>query len=175
MPQDPSDFRVESDFSRALAQNPQNKFVNSPKPKGRDIRVLATNDAGLGKNFKNVQEAYAELNRLKDYDPSEYARQNPGNLSETSAALRTRDAWYDEKDSGYPIDRENKKARAMGFTSVVDYVNSIRQGIKNYEKSLPKAKDYGTTALGGSNAKSYPSQGKMSKLMEEDFKKKAGK
>lgn len=175
MPQDPSDFRIESDFSRALSQNQKNKFANAPKPTGRDIRVLATNDAGLGRKFKNVQEAYAELNRLKEYDPDEYTRKSPGNLSETSAALRKRDAWHDEKDSGYPIDPENKKARAMGFTSVVDYIGSIRQGIKNYEKNLPKQKDYGTTALGGSNVKSYPSQGKMSKLMEDDLKKKGSK
>jgi len=175
MPQDPSNFRLESDFSRALALNPKNKFVNSPKPKGRDVRVLATNEAGLGRNFKNIQEAYAELNRLKRFDPDEHYGKNPGDFEKTMSALRKRDAWYDEVDGGYPIDPENKKARSMGFTSATDYIGAIREGIKNYERNLPKYKDYGTTALGGSNSKSYPSQSKMSKLMENDLKKRGGK
>ncbi len=175
MPQDPSDFRNEDDFSRALALNPKNKFVNATKPKGRDTRVLATNAAGLGRNFKNVQEAYAELNSMKRFDPDEHYGKNPGDFEKTMSALRKRDAWADEIDGGYPIDSFNKKARAMGFTSATDYMRAIREGIKNYENNLQKQKDYGTTALGGSNSRSYPSQGKMSKLMEEDLKKRGGK
>jgi len=178
MPQDPDNYRTEDDFSRALAQNPNNKFINEPKPKGRETRVLATNSAGLGRNFKNVEEAYAEINRLKQFDAEKLDKGDFPVLKGTSSAFRRRDAWADPISDPLgpnPIDSENKKARLMGFTSVQDYIDSIKSGIKNYEKSLPKAKDYGTTALGGSNAKSYPSQGKMSKLMEEDFKKKAGR
>ena len=172
MPQDPSDFRIEEDFSRALALNPNNKFVNAPKPKGRDTRVLATNAAGLGRNYKDIQEAYTELNRLRNFDPDEHFGKKPGDFENTMSFLRKRDAWYDEVDGGYPIDAANKKARSMGFTSATDYIGAIKEGIKNYERNLPKQKEYGTTALGGSNAKSYVSQGKMSKLMEEDLKKR---
>jgi hypothetical protein len=178
MPQDPDNYRTEDDFSRALAQNPNNKFVNAPKPKGRDTRVLATNSAGLGRNFKNIEEAYAEINRLKRFDAEKLDKGDFPPFKGTSSALRRRDAWADPiSDPLGPnaIDSENKKARSMGFTSVQDYIDAIKSGIKRHEAHLPKEKDYGTTALGGSNGRSYPSQGKMSKLMEEDLKKKGGK
>ena len=69
MAQDPANFNDENEFSRALFQNPRNKFVNAPKPKGRDTRVLASAKSGLGRNFTNIQEANAELNRLQAFDP----------------------------------------------------------------------------------------------------------
>lgn len=165
MPQDPSKFKNEDDFRQSLARTA--KPSPSPAPKGRDTRILATSGtSGSFVQFPNINAAYAELNRLKQFDPDEYERQSddiPG-FKGTSSALRKRDAWADREDTGYAIDPENKAARAKGFTSVVDYMEAIKTGIKNYEKNLPKQSGYGATALGGTQG-SYPSQGKMSKAM----------
>jgi hypothetical protein len=173
MPQDPSDFRREDDFRNALYKNAKPSVV--AKPKGRDTRITASSGlSGSFAQFPNRAAAVAELTRLKNYDPAEYVSDADGPFK-ARPALRSRDAWGDGIDSGVPIDLENKKARAMGFTSVVDYIERLRNAVDGYDKTLTKQKDYGTTALGGSNAKSYPSQGKMSKLMEEDLKKKGNR
>lgn len=172
MPQDPSDFRREDDFRFALRDKA--KPLSATKPKGRDTRITASSGlSGSYAQFPNRAAAVAELNRLKGYDPKGLT--DSGVVSGTSAYLRSRDAWGDDPEAGYPIDIENKKARAMGFTSVVDYIERLKDAVDGYDKTLTKQKNYGTTALGGTNGKSYPSQGKMSKLMEADLKKRGDK
>jgi len=172
MPQDPSDFRIEDDYRFALRDKA--KPLSVAKPKGRDTRITASSGlSGSYAQFPNRAAAVAELNRLKDYDPKAMA--DAGHVSNASAYMRSRDAWADDPESNFGVASENKKARAMGFTSVVDYIERLRSAVDSYDKTLTKQKDYGTTALGGTNGKSYPSQGKMSKLMEEDLKKRGGK
>ena len=174
MPQDPKKFRNEDNFRRSLYGVAKPSVV--PAPKGRDTRITASSGvSGSFAQFPNRAAAVAELNRLKQFDPARLDSESDGPFKGTSSALRKRDSWADPVDSGYQIDPENKKARAMGFTSVVDYMGALQNAVDGYDKTLTKQKDYGTTALAGSNAKSYPSQGKMSKLMEEDLKKKGSK
>jgi hypothetical protein len=157
MPQDPNDFRNEEDFIRAQYLNPKIKSVNVPKPNGTDRRVYAINRAGHFKAFPNMEAAHAELQRLKQWD-----LEQPG-MDRTSAALIDRDAWAIPANEGSAeFQKENKDARGMGFSSVLDDINSIKKGMERYRGKL-EAKV---------TAKSYPSQGKMSKLMEDDLKKK---
>ncbi len=162
MPQDPKQFRRESDYRNALYPNVKPLSVSAPK--GRDTRITAGSGLSGGfAQFPNRAAAVAELNRLKAYDPDEY-KGDGGVFTGTSSALRKRDAWADEIDGGNTIDPENKKARAMGFTSVVDYIGRLKDAVDGYDKTLTKQKDYGTTALGGTQG-AYRGQSKMSKAM----------
>ncbi len=161
MPQDPKKFRNEDDFRRSLSGKATP--VTVPVPKGRDSRITASSGtSGSFVQFPNRSAAIAELNRLKKFDPDEY--DEGGVFSRTTPALRKRDAWADAVDAGYPIDQENKKARAAGFTSVVDYMGAIKEAIKGYDKTLTKSPEYGMTALSGTQG-AYPGQSKMSKAM----------
>jgi hypothetical protein len=163
MPQDPSKFRNEDDFRRSLYNVAKPSVV--PKPKGRDTRITATSGSSASfAQFPNRAAAVAELNRLKQFDPTKGDSDFDGPFKGTTSALRKRDAWVDPVDTGYPIDPENKKARAMGFTSVVDYMGALQNAIDGYDKTLTKQKDYGTTALGGIQG-AYPGQSKMSKAL----------
>jgi hypothetical protein len=163
MPQDPKQFRNEDDFRKSLAGKV--KPISVPAPKGRDSRITASSGtSGSFVQFPNRATAIAELNRLKQYDPDEYDSESDGPFKGTTSALRKRDSWADPVEAGFPIDPENKKARAAGFTSVVDYMGAIKKAIDGYDKTLTMSPEYGTTALGGTQG-AYRGQSKMSKAM----------
>jgi hypothetical protein len=128
------------------------------KPTKYDTRVYSvTPDHGRFHTFKNQQEAFKYAQKYKAYDPSTHGEWDTINTLENLRAA-------DPEDGSYDFNVQTKKARAEGFPSFADKLIGTREGINAYQSKLPTRRDYGTTALSGSNG-SYPNQGKMSKAL----------